>query len=108
MSHKPQHHPLSRIRKECDTIAYLAMTPGESKQPIVARLNFLLKAVDILEEERDILKQRWREKHQALNMATLRIAYLERMLEIARDQNERDRDKIMELSIVQPPVWRGH
>jgi hypothetical protein len=108
MSHKPQNHPLSRIRRECDTIAYLAHTPGESKTAIVARLNFLLKSVDALEEERDILKQRWREKHQAANMANLRIAYLERMLEIAEANNDAMRQRITELCTVAPPVWRSH
>jgi hypothetical protein len=41
-------------------------------------------------------------------MATLRIAYLERMLELAEENNLHQRQRIIDLSTVPPPVWRSH
>jgi hypothetical protein len=77
-------------------------------QGIKARLPHLLRHIDALEAERNTLKQAWREKHQAANMATLRIAYLERMLELAEENNLHQRQRIIDLSTVPPPVWRSH
>lgn len=102
MPHTEAVHPITQIRKECDNIAYLAgKIPG-----IGARLRFLLNHLDALEAERTTLKQSWKAKHQQANMLTLRVAYLERMLELANEHNLIYRERMTRMSVAPPPVWR--